>query len=92
VKSGGLARRLSGRALVGARQPIGQISGRFVGRPPVKRHQRSRDAGNPNDAGAPPVFGNQRRLNEIGLSSNGLFEAMYDVCHVCRRERCFELG
>ena len=31
---------------------------------------------------------NQRGLNEIGLSSNALFEAMYDVGHEC----CFELG
>ena len=42
----------------------------------VKRHQRGRHAGNPDDVGAPSILGHGGHLDQIGPSCDGFFEAM----------------
>ena len=71
-----LHRARTGGLRVRARQPCAEIVRRFVRRAPVKRHQRGRHAGDPDDVGTPSIRGNRRDLDEIGSSTNGFFEAM----------------
>jgi len=55
--------------------------GGLGGRPAVERHQRSRNAGDTNDVSAPPIPIDRPSFDQVGASSNELFEPMDSWCH-----------
>ena len=65
-----------------AGQPLAQPVGRFVWCGSVERHQRGGHAGNPNDAGAPPVLRDGRDLEQVWLPENGFLKTMHGSVHV----------
>jgi hypothetical protein len=74
-------------------QPIRQVPRGFVGRPPVKRHQGRRQSRDSHDVGPPAVLRYESGLDEVRLSSDGLFKAVNDVSHKCRRAKsCVVMG
>jgi hypothetical protein len=74
--SGGLR-----RAVVGPDQPVAEMFRGLSGRSAVKRHQSRRHAGDANDVGAPPVLIDRTGFDQVGTSSNELFEPMDRCCH-----------
>jgi hypothetical protein len=66
---------------MGAGEPLAQLSGGLVGRVAIERHQRGRDAGCLDDAGAPSIEVDEGDLNQIGAPRNGFFEAMWACTH-----------
>ena len=69
-------------ALIGAREPLGQVARGLFGSAAVKRHQRRRHARSSDDARAPPVLRDGGDLNQVRTSANGFFEAMNGCGHV----------
>lgn len=63
-------------------EPLAQTVGRLVRGRTVEGHQRGRQPGDPDDAGAPPIFGDGRDLEDVGLSGDGFVKAMYGCVHV----------
>lgn len=77
-RTGGRRRR--GESLVRQRQPLGQQTGRFIGRLAVKGHHRGRHAWAALQLRPPPVA-DGRDLDVVCAPANGLFKMMND--HVC---------
>ena len=69
---------------MGPGEPLAQPVGRFGRSGPVEWHERGRDAGNPDDAGAPTILSDGRHLEQVGLSSDGFLKAMHGCVHVKR--------
>ena len=64
------------RARVRPSQPFAELVRRLCRRRAVERHQRGRHAGNPDDVGAPAIFGDVGDLDQVVASRDGFFEAM----------------
>ena len=59
-----------------ADQPLAQLTGGFVWRRAVERHQRGGDAWNPDDVGPPAILRDGGDLNQIWMSPDQFLEAM----------------
>jgi hypothetical protein len=67
-------------------EPSAQLTRRFVGRTPVKRHQGTRATGNPRDLRTPLILPDQRHFDVVFATIDGLFEAMNGERHATRYE------
>jgi hypothetical protein len=65
--------------LVGAAEPVAEVSGRFVRRLTVERHHGGRNPWDPHDMRSPALFGHPRHFDHEGTASNSSFKAMPHV-------------
>ena len=66
----------------GSEQAPNEQMRRFDRRRAVERHQRRRNAGQPDDVGAPAIGRDVLHLDEIQASRDGFFEPMHVRGHV----------
>ena len=69
---------------MGPSEPLAQPVGRFGRSGAVEWHERGRDPGNPDHAGAPPILRDGRNLEQVWLSGDGFLKAMHGCVHVKR--------
>ena len=62
--------------LVCAVEPGAQVRGRLIGRFAVEGHHRGWHARNPDEMGAPAVFGDPCHFNDKGSTGNSSFKAV----------------
>jgi hypothetical protein len=73
--------------VVGTPQPVSQLIGGLVGRSPVERHERRRDAWNPDQVRPPAFLRDRRDLDLVRVARDGLFEAVDVICHGWMKKR-----
>ena len=87
-----LPRRARRRAVMRAAQPVGQQAGSFLGRWPIKWHERGRDARHPHDVCAPAISRHPRDLDQVGTSGDRFFKTMDWMIQRCRTPKIVEMG
>lgn len=78
---------LVGRPRMRTREPVAQLPRGLVGRPAIKRHERRRDAGQPDDVRAPAILRDGGHFDEVRSPPDRFLKAMYSSVHDVSVER-----